>query len=297
MRITVFTPAYNRGYIIEKLYRSLQRQTFRDFEWIVIDDGSTDDTPEKFARFLEETNDFPIRYIQIPNGGKHRAINRGVAMAEGALFFIVDSDDYLTDDALKIIDKVEKSLPASDTSFAGVCGSRGYTPEELIGSTFEGEFLDITMLDRDKHKISGDKAEVFYTEILKKYPFPEFPGENFLTECVVWDRIAADGYRLRFFNEIIYVCNYLPDGLSAHAGINLHKCPKGYGLYIYQCVHYGKWQGDAKRFAYLEYFYSFRDTLSFSQIASNLQQNPVTLYVRLFFQRVLLRIQWICQKK
>ena len=114
MRITVFTPTYNRGYTIERLYRSLQRQVFDDFEWIVIDDGSNDNTEALFQTFLRTKNQFPITYKKVSNGGKHRAINLGVQMAQGELFFIVDSDDYLTDRALEEIDKIEKSIPESD---------------------------------------------------------------------------------------------------------------------------------------------------------------------------------------
>ena len=101
MKITVFTPTYNRAYIIENLYRSLQRQTVKDFEWLVIDDGSTDNTQELFDKWISEENAFPIRYYKQRNGGKCRAINRALDLAQGELFFTVDSDDYLTKDALE----------------------------------------------------------------------------------------------------------------------------------------------------------------------------------------------------
>ena len=92
-KITVFTPTYNRAYIIETLYRSLQRQTYRDFEWLVVDDGSADNTQELFEAWQKEDNFFPIRYYKQENGGKCRAMNRGLEMAQGELFFTVDSDD------------------------------------------------------------------------------------------------------------------------------------------------------------------------------------------------------------
>jgi len=87
-KITLFTPTYNRAYILETLYRSIQRQTFRDFEWLVIDDGSSDNTEELVRSWMNDGNDFPIRYYKQPNGGKCRAINRGLDLAEGELFFI-----------------------------------------------------------------------------------------------------------------------------------------------------------------------------------------------------------------
>ena len=291
MRITVFTPTYNRGYIIDNLYQSLKRQSFRDFEWIVVDDGSTDDTAEQFQRYLSEDNGFSIRYVRVENGGKHRAINRGVQMATGELFFIVDSDDYLIDHSLETIDRVERTLSVEEKErFAGVCGLRGYSQDVKVGKTFQGNVLDITSLERSHYGISGDKAEVFYTEVLRKYPFPQFDNEKFLTECVVWDKIAHDGYKLRFFNEIVYVCDYLPDGLTAHYDQLYHNTPKGYGLYISQSVKFGKITGMAKWNEYLQYYYEFKTRMHFSEIAKNLQVNPVMLYIRLFGMRLFYRL-------
>lgn len=287
MKITVFTPSYNRGYIIEALYRSLQRQSFRDFEWIVIDDGSTDDTEQLFARILSEENDFPIRYLKVENGGKHRAINRGVQMASGELFFIVDSDDYLTDQALERVVYWENSIPQNEKShFGGVCGLRGKDLSTAIGTSFAGDYLDITTLERTAHQIDGDKAEVFYTELLRKFPFPSFDGEKFVTECIVWDRIAHNGYKLRFFNEIIYICDYLPDGLTAQGSTLFQNSPKGYGLYLSQSAKYGKTRGFAVWKSYCRYYYRFRKTLSFSEIAENLNMNPVSLWL----ERLIVRI-------
>lgn len=291
MRITVFTPAYNRGYIIEKLYRSLQRQSFRDFEWIVVDDGSTDNTEALFKQYLADENFFPIRYFKTQNGGKHRAINKGVSLAAGELFYIVDSDDYLPDDALRIIDYYEATIPQDKKHlFGGVCGQKGFKGNAGIGNTFEGEVLDITMLERPKYNISGDKAEAFYTDIMRRYPFPEFEGEKFVTECVVWDKIAADGYKLRFFNEITMTCEYLPDGLTAQGEALLLGSPKGYGLYLYQCGLFGKIQGLNKWHKYLSFYYSLRGKLNFFKIANCLCINPVYLWLRLFGMRVFYKL-------
>lgn len=287
MRITVFTPTYNRGYIIETLYRSLQRQSFKDFEWIVVDDGSTDNTERLLREFQQEKNEFQILYQKTENGGKHRAINLGLKLANGELFFIVDSDDYLTDNALDIIDRMERSIPSSERDgFAGVCGQRGYADQREVGRSFEGEILDITMLERPQYGISGDKSEVFYTEVLRKYPFPEFVGERFVTECVVWDKIAYDGFKLRFFNQIIYICDYLPDGLTAHSNELFLKNPKGYGLYLYQSVLFGQVRGLEVWTRYFRYYNQFRDSLSFLEIARNLHMNPIVLWFRLFGWKV-----------
>lgn len=291
MRFTVFTSTYNRGYIIENLYHSLQRQSFCDFEWVVVDDGSTDQTEALFQGFQKDDNPFSIRYIKTSNGGKHRAINLGVTVAEGELFFIVDSDDYLTDDALEKADLIECSIPQGEKSkFGGICGQRGQSLNDAIGTTFEGNILDITMLSRLEHGITGDKAEIFYTKLLKQYPFPEFAGENFITECVVWDKIAADGFLLRFYNKIAIICDYLPDGLTAKGKSLLLKNPRGYGLYLYQCGKYGKLRGLGKWNQYLEYYFALRKECNFFEISRNLCMNPLILWIRIFGLRLFYKL-------
>ena len=122
--ITVFTPTYNRAYILGNLYRSLQRQSFRDFEWLIIDDGSSDNTEELAVQWQNEGNDFPIRYDKVPNGGRCRAINKGLNLAQGKLFFIMDSDNILTDSALERVNCWEKTI-TDNSMIAGVIGNRG----------------------------------------------------------------------------------------------------------------------------------------------------------------------------
>ncbi len=228
--ITVFTPTYNRAYILPRLYRSLQKQTDKDFEWLIVDDGSSDTTEKLVNRWLSENNDFEIRYIKQENGGKQRAINTGLKYADGKFFWIVDSDDYLPDEGVQIAAKWIKTIEGKD-NFAGVSGVIG-TKDGIMGGTFEGEYIDATSLERDKYNITGDKSEIFYTEILKQFPFPEFAGEKFVPEALVWNRIAAAGYKLRWFNEIIYIAEYLPDGYTKNVDKNLITNWKGYSLYV-----------------------------------------------------------------
>lgn len=235
MRITVFTPTYNRAYIIEKLYRSLQRQTFRDFEWLIVDDGSTDNTADIVAIWQHEGNDFPIRYYKKENGGKCRAINYGVDFAEGELFFNVDSDDYLTDDALEKIDRWEHCLP-KDGRFCGVVGNLGTSATETPNTPWSEPYRDANLLERYAdycdHPIDGERAWVFYTEIQKQYKYPEFEGENFITPAVSWNRMAHDGYLVRIFDDIIWIYEYQPDGLTASGNKRFINRPQGHGLWL-----------------------------------------------------------------
>lgn len=233
MKITVFTPTYNRAYIIENLYRSLQRQTFRDFEWLIVDDGSTDNTEELINGWIEDNNDFPIRYYKKENGGKCRAINFGVDLAKGLLFFNVDSDDYLTDDALEKVAQWEESLP-KDKKYCGVVGNLGTSPTETPNTPWPEPYRDANLLERyeeytDK-PIDGERAWVFYTDIQKKYKYPEFEGENFITPAVTWNRMANDGYLVRIYDDIIWVYEYQPDGLTASGNKRFLERPQGHGL-------------------------------------------------------------------
>lgn len=234
-RITVFTPTYNRAYIIEKLYRSLQRQTFRDFEWLIVDDGSSDNTEEVIAAWQQEGNDFPIRYYKKENGGKCRAINYGVDLAKGKLFFNVDSDDYLIDDALEKIDRWERGL-SKDGKYCGVVGNLGTSPTETPNTPWPEPYRDASMLERYEeacdHPIDGERAWVFYTEIQRKYKYPEFEGENFITPAVAWNRMAHDGYLVRIYDDIIWIYEYHPDGLTASGNKRFINRPQGHGLWL-----------------------------------------------------------------
>lgn len=210
--ITVFTPTYNRAYIIGKLYKSLCNQFCKDFEWLIVDDGSTDDTEVLVDSFIAE-NKINIRYVKQLNGGKHRAINRGVQLAKGELFFIVDSDDQLPCESIQSVLTYYLQIK-NDNSFAGVSGLRYFFSGKRIGGEVSFSVVDCSFVEfRDIYKVKGDLAEVYRTNILQQYPFPEIIGENFCPEAIVWYRIAQK-YRVRFFNEKIYLCDYLPDGLT-----------------------------------------------------------------------------------
>ena len=230
MKLTVFTPTYNRAYIIENLYRSLQRQTCHDFEWLVVDDGSSDNTEELFRTWQQEENPFPIRYFRQENGGKHRAINRGLELAEGELFFTVDSDDYLTDDAVEKVLRWATELPKGE-KYCGFAGNLGTAPGTTTNRYFENGYLDGTALDR-YGMVDGERAMVFYTQIHRKYLYPELAGEKFMTEAVSWNRMAHDGYKMRFYNDIIWIYEYKEDGLTKAGSKLFLNNPKGYGLWL-----------------------------------------------------------------
>lgn len=233
--ITVFTPTYNRSHTLNRLYESLCRQSSFDFEWLVVDDGSTDRTKEYFSSLSE--NRFAVTYVRQENGGKHRAINRGVKLARGEWFFIVDSDDYLSDEAIETLQKHLTDIE-NDEKYCGVVGLRVYHNGTTIGTPCNYDVLDTDFLSyRYKYKIRGDRAEVVRTEIIKAFPFPEIAGEFFCTEAVVWNRIAQK-YLARYINAPIYICEYLPGGLTDTYKKIMCRSPRSSFLYYKELISY-----------------------------------------------------------
>jgi glycosyltransferase involved in cell wall biosynthesis len=213
--VTIITPAYNRAALLPKLYASLKAQTSRDFDWLVIDDGSTDDTENVVSRMKAEA-DFTITYVKKKNGGKHTALNLGIATISAELTFIVDSDDYLTPDAVSTIRQFHekyKSRLESDR----ICGYsflRAYSDGTVnTGEYPVDEALDSFRNQRINNNLLGDKAEVYYTRILKKYPFEVFEGEKFMPEDAVWLKMSGP-FNMVHINRVIYTCDYLQGGLT-----------------------------------------------------------------------------------
>lgn len=213
MMITVLTPTFNRGGGLQSLWDSLQKQTVKEFEWLVVDDGSTDGTKNLITQ-LQEKSDFPIRYIYKNNGGKHTALNVGIQTICSELIFIVDSDDCVTDDAVESILKIHKKY-RSQNNICGYAFLRAFPDGKINGKKFDvderiGSYIDVRVNGDDT---GADKAEVFKTHCLKEFPFPEYPNEKFLGEDLVWVRMARK-YEMVHINKAIYVGNYLEDGLT-----------------------------------------------------------------------------------
>lgn len=236
--ITIFTPIYNRAYIIGNLYQSLLRQTCFDFEWLIVDDGSTDNIGILVDEWIKSNQQFKIRLYHQENKGKHAAINYGVKLAKYEGFFIVDSDDYLEDDAVEIIMRYWKEVYL-DKTFAGIAGLRRNDDGKVIGGIplFE-EYVDASNLERENFGLDGDKAEIYKTELLRRLPFPEYEGEKFVTEAVVWDRLAYEGYKIRWINKNFVVCDYLEDGLTARGNSIFTDNPKGWAHHLKTRRHY-----------------------------------------------------------
>lgn len=216
MLISVITPSYNRAALLPRLYKSLCDQTCQDFEWIVVDDGSTDNTKDVMASLTSDNSmAFPIRYIRKENGGKHTAVNRGVKEAKGQLVMIADDDDLLPSVAIDIIKKSWADVDPQP-SVGGIAGlDINKRTGGIIGSGLPEEHILCNAIDvRYKYHVTGDLKEVFRTDVLREFPFPEINGEKFCPEQLVWFRIAQK-YSLFYINKPIYIAEYQTDGLTA----------------------------------------------------------------------------------
>jgi glycosyl transferase cpsO len=212
--ITILTPTFNRAHLLPRLFESLTHQTDFDFEWLVIDDGSTDGTSDLFAGKTFLSAPFPIRYCWQENGGKHRALNAGVKQAKGDFIFIADSDDWLLPQSVAIVGQHTSAI-ADDNIFAGVAGLDVFDDERIVGTGLPQDIIDCNAMDiRYRYHVDGDLKEVFKTTVLQEFPFPEIQDERFCPEQLVWFRIAQK-YKLRYFNTPIYVAEYQPNGITA----------------------------------------------------------------------------------
>jgi len=212
--ITILTPTFNRAHLLPRLFESLTHQTDFDFEWLVMDDGSTDGTSDLFAGKTFLSAPFPIRYYRQENGGKHRALNAGVKQAKGDFIFIADSDDWLLPQSVAIVGQHASAI-ADDNTFAGVAGLDVFDDERIVGTGLPQDIIDCNAMDiRYRYHVDGDLKEVFKTTVLQEFPFPEIQDEKFCPEQFVWFRIAQK-YKLRYFNIPIYVAEYQPNGITA----------------------------------------------------------------------------------
>lgn len=226
--LTIFTPAYNRAHTIGRTYESLCRQTSKDFCWLVVDDGSVDNTKELVGKWIKEDK-IPIRYIYQQNQGMHGAHNTAYRNIDTELNTCIDSDDYMPDDA------VEKSLSfwrqyGSDT-VAGIIGLDATKDGKVIGAKFPKDLKTTTLRNyyENLHG-SGDKKIIYRTEVIKKYPqYPLFEGESYVGLAYLYNMIDDD-YELLVSNDVYAIVEYQDDGSSRGMWHQYWKNPKGFAF-------------------------------------------------------------------
>lgn len=203
--ITVFTPAYNRAHTLHRVYESLCNQTYKDFEWLVIDDGSTDDTQPLMQSYVSDAAlDFDIRYHYQPNQGKHNATNCAIKMARGDFFITLDSDDGCKPDALESFIKVWDTIPNEEKSAYKGVSCRCCTPDrpnQIIGTHLPSPVFDSHDLDlRYVHKVKGELWGMTRREVLLENLYPAIQGLHYYPEGVYWSQIGLK-YKTRYFDE------------------------------------------------------------------------------------------------
>ena len=234
MLISIVTPTFNRGKLLQRCYDSLCNQTYKNFEWIIVDDGSTDDTRERVENFINEKK-IEIKYFFQKNQGKHIAHNKGVLESNGQLFICLDSDDYLPQDSLI---KVKRCWDELDSNVIGIIGKRGNDKGKPLCSEFPPNIKLVKMFDLiNKYNFKGDTALFFRTDILKEKLFPKFKNEKFLSETALYFQLDDFG-SMYLMNDILYIGEYQNDGLTSKFHQLLKENPIGasFNYYISACM-------------------------------------------------------------
>jgi glycosyltransferase involved in cell wall biosynthesis len=213
--VTVFVPTYNRADLLERVFESLKAQSFTDFEWVIVDDGSRDHTSD-LVRGWQQSAPFEIQYFRKVNGGKHTTINRGVDLARGEFMVILDSDDWLAPNALERMLELWRDIP-NQNDFSGVVGLCAHPDGRVIGDRFPQDVFDSNAVDlKYKHQVRGDKISLSRTDVMRQFPFPFQELRGLVSESLVWNRIAQR-YQERYVNEMFAFKEYLAEGLTDRA--------------------------------------------------------------------------------
>jgi glycosyltransferase involved in cell wall biosynthesis len=242
MKVTVFVPTYNRAHLLPTLYNSLIKQTYQNFEFLIVDDGSTDNTKELVEQWISQGN-ITIRYYNQDNQGKHFAYNRAIKEAQGDLFVDIDSDDFFRPNALEIVVTHWTNL-SNKHEFASIQTLCCNENNDIIGTKFAKEIstqFEIRYID----KVRGDKGMFYNLNYLKNHSLPEIPKE-YVLESILHNRVNHNLKSL-CINKALIVKDYLPDGISArkttvrssiNAYIILYNELNCYKLTISQSLHF-----------------------------------------------------------
>jgi glycosyltransferase involved in cell wall biosynthesis len=227
-KLTVFTPTYNRAYCLHHCYESLKRQTCKDFIWLIIDDGSTDNTKDIINRWIVE-NAIQINYHWQENQGMHGAHNTAYELIDTELNVCIDSDDYMPDDAVEKIISFWNKYGSDNVS--GIIGLDSYSDGKIIGSRLPENPKTSTLFDLyNKHAVTGDKKLVYRTELTRKYPYPIFKNEKYVGLAYKYYMLDQK-YEMLLMNEVLCCVEYLPDGSSLNMFNQYRKNPMGFAFY------------------------------------------------------------------
>ena len=248
--LTVFTPAYNRAHTLPRTYESLCRQGNKDFLWLIVDDGSSDNTAELVRSWQSKDNGFEIRCVYKENGGMHTAHNTAYENIDTELNVCIDSDDILAENAVEKI--LSKWYAVKDQGYAGIIGLDADFDGKIIGQGFEDGLTETTVSGYYARGGSGDKKLIYRTDIIKSYPeYPVFEGEKYVALSYKY-RLIDQKYKMAVLDEILCNVEYQADGSSGTMWKQYLKNPKGFAFWrkvcmqtplsrkrtVVDCVHY-----------------------------------------------------------
>ncbi|RTY92294.1 glycosyltransferase family A protein [Flavobacterium sp. GT3R68] len=234
--LTVFTPTYNRAYCLNQVYESLLRQTSTNFIWLIIDDGSTDNTRELVQSWINESK-IEIQYCYKENGGMHTGHNKAYELIKTEFNVCIDSDDFMPDNAVETIVKETQDL---SQEYAGIIGLDADKNGNIIGTKIPSQLTHCKLNELyTKYGVQGDKKLVYRTDVVKKYPaYPEFRGEKFVPldyKCLLIDQ----AYDLKPVNEVFCIVEYQPDGSTLNIFRQYRKNPRGFAFSRLSRIQYG----------------------------------------------------------
>lgn len=248
--LTVFTPAYNRAHTIGRTYESLKKQSCKDFIWLIIDDGSSDETSALVRKWQEQEKSFEIQYIYKENGGMHTAHNTAYANIQTELNTCIDSDDMLAEDAVEKI--LSKWTEVRDKGYAGLVGLDADFSGKIIGQRFPPDMTETTLSGYYAGGGSGDKKLVYRTDIINAYPaYPVFEGEKYVSLAYKY-LLIDQSYKLAVLDDVLCNVEYQPDGSSNNMLRQYLNNPRGFAFWrmikmqypesfkrlIMDCIHY-----------------------------------------------------------
>lgn len=249
--LTIFTPAYNRAHTLQRTYRSLKKQQCKDFIWLIVDDGSSDNTKQLVNEWKKKEKEFEIRYIYKENGGMHTAHNVAYENIDTELNICIDSDDMLAGNAVEKI--LKKWDEVKSFGYAGIIGlDSDMNTGKIIGKDFPDGLRETTLVGYYAQGGSGDKKLVYRTDVIKKYPpYPVFEGERYVALAYKYRLIDQD-YKLAVLNDVLCEVEYQSDGSSGTMYKQYLKYPKGFAFWrkismqypespkrmFIDCIHY-----------------------------------------------------------
>lgn len=233
--LTVFTPTYNRAYILPQCYEAMKRQTCKNFVWLIVDDGSTDNTKELVNSWIEQDNGFEIRYFYKENQGMHSAHNCAYENINTQINTCIDSDDYMPDDAVKKIINFWTTCK-KDEKISGFLALDAYSNGEIIGGKFPADIKRATYYEYyNKYGVRGDKKFILRTDLTKNDPYPIFEGEKYVNLATKYSLLDID-YQLLNMNEVVCIVEYLEDGSSRNMLMQYIRNPKGFAYSRKLCM-------------------------------------------------------------